>query len=109
MRISFNDRLHQVKRPNVTTLDTEGNRASTYTTIYTALPGDLQPIGSKVDLAQYGINYNPADVRKLFVDFVTNIRIGDVVTDDASKQYMVKGLRVWYSHIEAILEPWSGQ
>ena len=106
MRIKKFDRLLTVYTVSSDTLDGEGYRSTIYTA--STVPADIQPIGAKVDLSIYGINSNPAEVQKLFFDSGIAMPLGAIVEDGAGIRYMVKGLHVWYSHQEAILEPWSG-
>jgi len=105
MRISKNDRLFNVYSA-ASTPNAEGYQTVIYTKAIDSMGGDLQPIGSKIDPAMYGINSNPADVKQLFFNTDNMVSLGyfiDDLTDGVT--YLVKGLHVWYSHKEAILEP----
>jgi len=105
MRIKRNDITTNVYQYTATP-SADGQMVSIYTIRYSGLPADLQPTGSKFDPALYGINSTPSDVRKMFYDHGFNIANGDVVLA-AGVTYMVKGIRSWYSHNEAVLEPYE--
>jgi hypothetical protein len=103
MRIAKNDKPFDAYTV-ATAPDAEGYMVQTLTQVDTIM-GDLQPIGGKFDLSEYGINTTPAEAKKLFYD-VGLLAIGMVLVG-GGKKYMVKGVDDWYSHSMAILEPYE--
>jgi hypothetical protein len=77
----------------------------TLTKTGTAVKMDLQPIGSKLTLESYGLDKVAADSKRAFCD-AGALALGQIVYTGI-RTYMVKGLRDWYSHSEAIIEPFQ--
>ncbi len=84
----------------------DGLVVSTYTIRYSGIGADVQPAGSKFDPALYGINSTPSNVREMYYDSNISMVPGDVVLA-LTHTYMVKGVRTWYDHQEAVLEPYD--
>lgn len=105
MRNESNDRPFNVYELG-TTLSAEGYPTETTTLTRTGMPADMQPIGSRINFEAYGIDKVPAEAQRLFCDAGEPVNIGSIILDNTSlKTYIVKGLRIWYTHTEAIMEP----
>jgi len=87
------------------TPNAEGFMVKTLTKTIDAEGMDLQPIGSKVDLRAYGLESVNEGALKAFYDFP--ILSAGMIVYAKSKTFMVKGPREWYTHSEAILEPFE--
>lgn len=87
------------------TPNAEGYPVKTLTKTVSAQGMDLQPIGNKVDLRPYGLEKVTAGAMRAFYDLPV-LSIGMVVYAKG-QTFMVKGVRDWYSHSEAILEPFK--
>jgi len=88
-------------------INAEGFVTETYS-VPLSETADIQPTGGKFVQADYGINSNPSMVKLMFCDLDTSVQIGQVVQDVVTGiNYMIKGLHVWYSHKECILEPYE--
>lgn len=89
-----------------TSLTPEGYPTETTTLTRTDMPADMHPIGSRINFEAYGIDTVPAEAVRLFADSDEPIHTGSIIRDNTSlKTYIVKGLRLWYTHTEAIMEP----
>ena len=104
MRISKNDVLVDVYTPTFTE-NSEGYKVATWTRILEDVGMDLQPIGPKVNLNLYGLDKTAAGARQAFFDLPI-LNMGMVVSSGGTN-YMVKGVHDWYTHSEAILEPFE--
>ena len=92
------------------TPNAEGYPVKTLTKTVSAQGMDLQPIGNKVDLRPYGLEKVTAGAIGGFYETFTlwiGMVINPLVGNFAGTTYMVKGLKPWYSHSEAILEPFK--
>jgi hypothetical protein len=85
--------------------NSEGYMVKTLTKTGTAVKMDLQPIGSKITLASYGLEKVAADSKRAFCD-AGALALGQIVSTGI-RTYIVKGLSEWYSHSEAIIEPFQ--
>jgi hypothetical protein len=107
MRISKFDRLFDAYTYTMS-LTADGMEQRAYVKQLSGISGDLQPVGAKFNPAEYGINATQADARRLFFDSTVALALGQIVKDQASGvAYMVKGLSAWYTHQEAVLEPYD--
>lgn len=107
MRISTHDKLFNTYS-QTTVISSEGYETKTYVISLSNVPGDFQPMGAKFDPALYGIDSNPAEVKKLFIDLDYNVPIGCVLKYiDTGKVYIVKALDVWYGHQKLIIAPYD--
>jgi hypothetical protein len=105
MRNESNDRPFNIYElgPGLTP---EGYSTEIATLTRTDMPADMQPVGGKVNFEAYGIDKVAAEAQRLFCDAGEPVNIGSIVRDNTSlKTYIVKGLRLWYTHTEAIMEP----
>jgi hypothetical protein len=105
MRIKKNDVPITVYRFTQST-NADGLVTSSYTVKFSSKYADLQPVGGKFDPALYGINSTPSNVRKMFFDNDIDVLEGEIIAS-SSNNYMVKNVKTWYSHQEAILEPYE--
>jgi hypothetical protein len=103
MRIKFND-VRMSYYSAARSVSADGILKDTYAKAFDFM-ADLQPIGSKFIPAEYGIDSATAEAKKLFLD-MESIAIGGVIAI-YGKSYIVKALRTWYSHQEAIIEPYG--
>lgn len=85
-------------------LGASGYNTTTYTKISTSAKMDLQSIGNNFTPALYGMDFAKSDAKMAYMDYDQTIGRGFLVVH-GSVVYMVKGMRSWYSHIEAVLEP----
>jgi hypothetical protein len=107
MRITKFDRLFDAYT-YTTALTADGMEQRAYVKAISSMAGDLQPIGGKFNPAEYGIDSIPSNVKRLFFDSNVALALGQIVKDQASGvAYMVKGLAAWYTHQEAVLEPYD--
>lgn len=87
------------------TPNSEGFMVKTLNKIIDAQGMDLQPLGGKVDIRAYGLESVTSGALRAFYDYPI-LMIGMVVSN-GGKTYMVKGIKDWYSHSEAIFEPFE--
>jgi hypothetical protein len=86
------------------TPDSSGFMVKTLVKIYT-VDLDLQPTGGKADFTAYGLEKVTSGAMRAFCDSDV-LSMGNAVSVNG-QTYLVKGLRDWYSHQEAILEPFT--
>ena len=101
MRISKWDVLVDVY--TLTTTPTSGGFTNTLTKTIDAMSADVQPMGRNVDIKEYGLEIVGAGAKQMFYDLPV-VTVGQVV-DFLGSVYMVKGVKDWYTHSEAIIEP----
>jgi hypothetical protein len=105
MRITKND-VPVTVYSYTSAVASDGLVVNSYVPTYVNMMADVQPAGVKFDPALYGINSTPSDVRKMFFDGGYSIVVGMCVKANGVA-YMVKGMRRWYTHNEAILDPYD--
>lgn len=103
MRVTKNDILVDVYTVSQT-VDAEGFKVATYTQVYNDIPVDIQPLGGKVNVQDYGLVQAPAMGKILFFNEPVVLNLGYIVEVSATERYQVRGLSKWYAHGEAILE-----
>src|SRR5512133_947837 len=104
LRIKKNDRPFNVYS-HTTIIGSDGYDVNTYTKRYTTMPADMQPIGGKTNLAEYGVNAVSANAKKMFIDDPYQVFIEDIIKDLAdNNQYRIVGIKKWYSHTMLLLD-----
>ena len=104
MRIHKNDVLVDVY--NLTdTPNAEGFMTRTVTKLLSDYEADIQPIGGNINFQSYGIDAVASNSRIMFYDDPILLR-GQIILS-GGVTYMIKGIKDWYTHSEAIIEPYE--